>query len=275
MVLLEKGLPKYLYKYRCFEDDHIDALTRHTIYFSRGREFNDPFDACKDVPMILSDREYAVKFYQKRNPKSYADYLKRFGSKQATDDALFRTLQNSQHDHKDIINGVLQRLESSYILSLSTSATNHLLWSHYGGWHSGFCIRFKTQALIDSMNIECAGPVTYTDEPINLFKFMCDGQDDYVNEARRLVYRKSIAWEYEREYRLIHNRFANSLSADGSIACTYPKDCVDAIFFGIRTCEQKKRELFEIYENQVIYKEVRQKQASYELTVSTDRYQPT
>ncbi|EAM3842039.1 DUF2971 domain-containing protein, partial [Salmonella enterica] len=40
----------YIYKYRRFDENSLNALKNNEIWFSRGVKFNDPFDCSLNVP---------------------------------------------------------------------------------------------------------------------------------------------------------------------------------------------------------------------------------
>ncbi|EBU1538951.1 DUF2971 domain-containing protein, partial [Salmonella enterica] len=43
----------YIYKYRRFDENSLNALKNNEIWFSRGVKFNDPFDCSLNVPITL------------------------------------------------------------------------------------------------------------------------------------------------------------------------------------------------------------------------------
>jgi hypothetical protein len=58
----------YIYKHRYFSINHIRALVNNELWFSVGREFNDPFD-CRP-PLEIATTNSMIKFIQNKTKQN-------------------------------------------------------------------------------------------------------------------------------------------------------------------------------------------------------------
>ena len=81
------------------------------------------------------------------------------------------------------------------MLSLTESADDILMWSHYADSHRGVCLRFSTEIGF----FKDAQQVVYQDERpvVNLIR-----DTPHVYQRKAVLY-KSCHWEYEEEWRII------------------------------------------------------------------------
>lgn len=87
----------------------------------------------------------------------------------------------------------------SGVICFSEVWTNHLMWAHYGDKHRGMCLGFDvpdnypglTKIQYIAERIECPADLRSTAKPLS--------QETLNN----LLSRKHIAWEYEKEHRLL------------------------------------------------------------------------
>ena len=108
-------------------------------------------------------------------------------------------------NHRDFVKkDVRNSIEKFFgIFCLTSNENNFLMWSHYSNSHTGFCVGFNTEILIDTLKC-IIGPIDYTDiipkfkfyEPIEVF-------------TQKLLGTKGTVWSYENEYRIILHDFAN------------------------------------------------------------------
>jgi hypothetical protein len=83
------------------------------------------------------------------------------------------------------------------IISFSKHKANILLWSHYAASHTGYCIGFKSDQLLNNAKRFGNGrKVKYEDEMPTIMP-----TDDLYDQMINQVYTKSKVWAYEDEYR--------------------------------------------------------------------------
>jgi len=55
--------PDYVYKYRCWDDEHHRRIITHgEIYFTSAASFNDPFDCSIPIQYTLMSKEEMLKY---------------------------------------------------------------------------------------------------------------------------------------------------------------------------------------------------------------------
>lgn len=266
----------YIYKYREFSINNLNALQDNKIWFSRGSNFNDPFDCSMNVPVTLTSRE-SIKNFIINNPtkSSLVEMAK-------NDHSLLENIVDSQfnaakiqlekygiENHElspvfNIVSGALLRL---FVCCFSKNATNPLLWSHYAGSHSGYCIRFKKEILLKDLLPSQHGDVKYSNSPVNLMNGLYDGS----NAAKDIIFSKSLPWKYEDEYRLIHSELAVN-DSDNYRVCDYSDDAIDCIILGYSAGEKNLKLLKSIFnDKKVFFKKIERGTHDYNLHVGTGR----
>lgn len=267
----------YIYKYRKFDQNSLSALKENKIWFSQGIKFNDPFDCSVNVPVNLMSKEALKEFICKNITNSEIfeiaknnDYiLNEVINKQMEDSRLLiDTLGVEHHELAPIFNIVAATLLRSFVCCFSTTSTNPLLWSHYADSHSGFCIRFKKEILLRDLPISEFGSVIYNNEPVNVMKGIYDGS----NLAKNIIFSKSEAWAYEKEYRFIHNELA-MFEADFYRVCTYSDEAIDCIILGFSADTEALNKLREVLEGKnILIKKIIRSKHGFELYVDTNNY---
>jgi len=112
------------------------------------------------------------------------------------------------------------------VACLSEVNNSVLMWSHYTDSHSGFCIEYDISALtVTDEFVYNIYPVFYEDIEENSNEDTLSGIKQYRLYS---MLRKSLKWEYEREFRLIF---------DNSIDSNYRMPKISAIYvsFNIRS----------------------------------------
>ena len=179
-------VPTYLYKYRSFSDKrHVNAAIGNQLWFSIGEKFNDPFDCTPDIPMILGNGE-SIRRWAEEKYLGFESLTNAMGSKNAALNHIFESIQrNGERTLSPIIDGIAERVSRSFVHCLSATATNQLLWSNYGDYHKGFCLRYRTDKLLENAPLEFHGMVSYDNDPINVMDFMMS--DDMLAGSRAFV----------------------------------------------------------------------------------------
>ena len=184
-----------LYKYRHLEGQHRDwtrrIITDAEIHLATAESFNDPWDSSVRFRIQSSKKEQAKKLdsvLRKKMPH-LPQRLRRIevdrGRLRAGEPERIAEFQ------REFQNRIYRQLG---IFSLSEDPGNILLWSHYAHSHMGLCLGFSATCPFFGRAI----PVTYHSEYAQI-----DPITDFDENAHILLTRKSTAWEYERERRIV------------------------------------------------------------------------
>lgn len=137
---------------------------------------------------------------------------------------------------------MLPRLVNSFtdtgILSLSSSNDNLLMWAHYTKNHSGFVIGMDTEHEF----LRGVDKVNYTNERLHF----CSDELFKTKKASflyRNTFYKSLAWEYEEEWRLFRVFISQMVPlkphVKGLVEC--PADLIQQIFLGLNASDDLKK----------------------------------
>jgi hypothetical protein len=122
---------------------------------------------------------------------------------------------------------VPQVMEETAVYSVASSGEEILMWSHYGGQHSGICLRFRPRSLLDAFGI--AFPVYYSDQRPRIVV----GVEDRNEQLRKMLLTKADFWRYEDEWRFIGWR-------EGAGVRRFPTAALDGIILGARISERSE-----------------------------------
>lgn len=161
-------------------------------------------------------------------------------------------------DVKKSIEDILLFVDKSGIFSLSTSPFEELLWSHYANSHSGYCVKYNLEKLIQFENKRREKIVVkYENRPSSYTLADFLGAKDVSLVLQKLLGIKSKSWTYESEVRLI---------CDPSGKHEYDYRAVEAIYFGIRAEDSSKRKVMETLSGRgVQYFEIKLINSAYKL----------
>jgi hypothetical protein len=138
-----------LYKYRSLIDynDHgmntntIKMLKHGELFFSKPRDFNDPFDCFVDEIADGTNDEF-IKYL--RNKRKTAEYINEILRQKNSGELNIRNLLEDDKSQ-----------DYFKVFCLSKKFDNILMWSHYADDHKGICIGFQVKIWRDSLGIEC------------------------------------------------------------------------------------------------------------------------
>lgn len=139
----------HIYKYRRFDSNSLNALRNNEIWFSRGMNFNDPFDCSVNVPITLMSERTITEFINSNKHASvFIELAKK--NKELIDYIVTQQMERNFNYVKEggvtktdlypVYELVIASLFRSFVCCFSQTATNSLLWSHYANSHTGFCI---------------------------------------------------------------------------------------------------------------------------------------
>lgn len=246
---------EYVYKYRSFNRNHLQAMFENKVWFSVSSEFNDPFDASENLVTEHVSVTNIIKFmdmYRTDGQMKYGDLLKRDG--QVFIDYIHDRLKPNliSDSLNELTQLAIQNLERAYIFSTCKHWGNISMWSHYGDYHKGFCVRYDVKKLKEmGLKLRTCKPVRYlqsTVEPLDFFLDPRTESDPFVvmDEA---IFRKSLDYKLEQEYRFVLEQLQRAPDESdtdfksNSIPVEHPENAVDRIYFGCKATEFDKMQL--------------------------------
>lgn len=142
------------------------------------------------------------------------------------------------------------------VLSLSEINNNILMWSHYSGSHTGFCIEFERSDSNELGNLNHCSPVIY-DENLPMIKPI--KLTEKIPVAKILI-TKSNLWAYEKEWRIIAKKGNQTFPLPGNIT---------GKIFGYKMPIEKRREIAVILGSTVKYMEATKSLTKFEVDITT------
>lgn len=122
---------------------------------------------------------------------------------------------------------ILQQSYSAGVYSMSKQKEeenfpcNELLWAHYANSHKGFCIEYD----LDKLDTCIAAFIDYRiDVEYQENKPIISPDDSIEAKIKKAFFTKSLAWDYENEYRLV-------FGSSGVKKIAF--DAIRAIYFGL------------------------------------------
>ncbi|PSU85247.1 DUF2971 domain-containing protein [Photobacterium kishitanii] len=268
----------HLYKYRCFEMNHLKALVNNQIWFSRGKFFNDPFDCTTDVPITFVDSAGIKRFIEhKTKARKFVDYglltesdLTQIQNKYLNDlEKLVKEGRYKDHDLGWLVDAVFTQLERSFVHCLSSTPKNNLMWSHYANSHTGFCIRYKKDILLDNQEIYKYGNVNYDGKPLSLIEQLIEPEK--INAGTEVIFKKSKEWIYEQEFRLVHKDMAEK-QTDNFRILEHSDNAIDCIIFGMKADKDNIHLLKTMLNGRdIIFKQIKRSSKGFEIFVDPER----
>lgn len=242
-------LPEFLYKYLNLQQEYredvskdgvnrkkngLDALEdiilNNKIYYSKPREFNDPFEF-DGVRLRLTqfEKNKVILSVTDQMIKDKSIYMNPEDMKIRIIDGNYGFSKTERRYHDDQ-NSILNRCG---FVSLSESNDETLMWSHYSDSHRGICIRIKCikdRFFEDDDNSGRIVDVEYNND-IDDMEY-----DDSLNKEAVFLRmkRKAICWSYEKEFRIF--RLPSSIKSDDGFGNhAFNSELADGIYFGLKT----------------------------------------
>lgn len=192
-MVLEKKIPRLVYRLRPVNRFLFDSLINSQIWFSNPQDFNDPFDC--DINM-------KIKNTTRSQMQTYFDnHLKNLFQAKELEGI---DNQNITHQHFELmINKAAKRvIQRKGIACFLSNCDKLLMWSHYADAHKGVCLKFDI--LDDTTFFAPAKKVLYSrDYPE--YDYLTD-KNDFVNQ---MFFTKSEEWSYEGEVRVLKDKKGN------------------------------------------------------------------
>lgn len=254
----------YVYKYRVFSRNHLQAMFENKIWFSVSSEFNDPFDSSEYLISEQVSVKKIIKFLDIHDPDQlgkYSEALERGG--QNFIDYIYSQFKNgdlSKYLEEPLVN-VIANLKRAYIFSTCKNWNNNAMWSHYADFHKGFCVRYNVKKLKEcNVALREFRSVSYSNSTIDPLDFFIDPSFEKLPFAAmdEAIFRKSKDYELENEYRFVLDKLQGSPHEDGyefkknSIPVEHPESAVDRIYFGCKANDFDKMQLQSLLSNRKI-----------------------
>lgn len=232
-------LPEKLYKYRDWNDPyHKKVITDGEIFIASPNRLNDPFDCnIQFAYQKFAENEVLERSYLNDIIKDQFPYFSKIQH-----EIEVNRLQKLHKDPKWIeaaTKNTYDRLSSKIgIVSFSELYNNILMWSHYGNSHKGFCIGIKSRRFLFEKDRKWGGgPINYVDEYPVILPTTSD-----ISDITTLLFTKHSMWGYEKEYRLIRTKAANTVEK------IYEDDIAE-IIIGYAMSEKNQDEIIKIAES--------------------------
>ena len=268
-------MPVPLYRFRSVNEYSLSAFDNDLIFFSRAKDFNDPYDTLLTSPSfeeIMSCTTESIATIM----NTFQDYLlqgmeipqniKDLFSPSLLDQMVnFMKMQleavkggEMAEPNWDDIRAKLKNMvvnfandlrDSESYACFSESITSSTMWAHYADYHKGFALSYDMKSLVLSKpNGLMILPVIYSDVRYDATNLLGWGtaqmlglpmnRNDRLDKIKSALY-KSSDWAYEKEWRLI-----NSVDQ----GCSHPsfKYAPIGIYYGSRISEINKKILHNI-----------------------------
>lgn len=226
-----------LYKYRNYTENTkkrtLEIINKQELYFAGIESFNDPFDG--RVHLRTDGKLNEIKAAQIRT--QYTMNLKKEEKFEGITFESARKLVDEKiteefiTDEKEI-ESRKQRIQKIHnqkgVLALSSKNDNILMWSHYTFNHKGVCFGFE----FDTSSFPTPKRIKYQTHYDDIWGWL------YTDEeiVDRILYSKSVDWEYEDEYRIV---------IDGIRADIFTPDSLKEIVFGSMMSPEDKLEIID------------------------------
>lgn len=224
-----------LYKYRNYTNDSktrtLEIINKQELFFAGIESFNDPFDGM--VHLRFDGKLNEIKAAQIRTHYTM-NLIKEDKFEGVTFESAHKLVNERITEEfiaKEAETGARkQRIQKIHnlkgVLALSSKNDNILMWSHYTFNHKGVCFGFE----FDTDQFPKPKRVKYQTHYDDIWGWL------YTDEeiVDRILYSKSVDWEYEDEHRIV---------IDGIRAETFTPHSLKEIVFGSKMSEEDKLEI--------------------------------
>ncbi len=201
-------LPKYLYKYRDWDDqNHKKLLTQNEIYFTSAKQFNDPFDSTILLRYDLLEDAHFLELYKKhikmQNPQLKDEAIEDLAKKEMSK-GLYKD-PNHLKRHYDYVQE--KRYKDFGIFSCSEIHNSILMWSLYSNSHEGFCVGFnaeKMKTFFEKISVSLGVVIEHHEvEYVKDYPILNPSEMTIEQIVLKALIIKAANWEYEKEHRFI------------------------------------------------------------------------
>ena len=235
-VVKHPHVPKYLYKFRRFLPQHLDALNKGVLWMSPPDKFNDPFDTTvyfdpnrflvEDLPRekFMAKVKEIGEAQAKGEPFRPVPLVNPITAKAWREKVYAELVARDTTGRRDKLLAVAEQIVATQgvklrqqmrdhfrrgfsVLSLAGNPTAVLMWSHYSDAHRGFCIEYDFGNLPpDDLRRRLCFPVLYRSKRTDATPYMAKRDPTDFNNlfGQYLCLLKDRRWSYEQEWRIIH-----------------------------------------------------------------------
>jgi hypothetical protein len=248
--------PRLLYRYSVFNEWTARVFQNNELYFPSPNDFNDPFDSI--VKFVSQGTRQQRKRVFEDNWQHYDPELSRRLRQTLT--KHYKTQRGS-----DELSGELEdRLETirrqAGMCCMTEKGDDILMWSHYAGKHTGFCLEFQT----DNPFFSNVRPVSYSGV-LPCANTLLPGLDEATTEG---LLTKAKEWEYEKEWRIVDLRVDTRVRQ-------FPPAVLRGVILGCRILDKDKQHVVEWCKARsprpILY-ETRRKKMEYGLDIEPIEY---
>lgn len=193
--------PDRLFKYQLLTAYSLAALTNNTVWLSKPKSFNDPFDCA-----ITLDR---LK-YKESILNAVSTAIERAKPAGLKHEHLIDIWPGDQAAFENYRDGVRSILQNMGVCCMSAIPNDMLMWSHYSNHHRGFCVEYDCSegTLLQTL----AHEVRYEDKVPSLSAADMTGSSK--SEALDSLWlTKAKCWSYEKEWRFMMTEGDKSFQA--------------------------------------------------------------
>lgn len=237
--------PEIVYKYRAWDGYGKNLLTDFELYLASPKDFNDPFD-CK-IPTnykLLNDQE-RIKFVDELVERHKQSLLQKGIDPEIEKKRLHYKISDIDKFQKDYELISFEENDKRYgVLSFATNWDNILMWSHYGGFHNGYCVGLDCRQLINLNLFGSGGGMQYSsmNEYPKIHPF---DKKDNIETIFKNTHYKALNWSYEEEYRFTKFFYPEEPEVEDRKIKISP-NIVSDVTIGLRTPEDHKEEIIKI-----------------------------
>ncbi len=254
-------MPIELFKYRGFDKYTILNLLNQTVWLPKVEQLNDPFDGqfrlTDTPPNIENFIEYCNRFPEWFGQREGAVTI----NKENIRNEMFLADGTPSGELREYAQNFKEFFESKCkdtgVLSLSSTAENTTMWSHYGDEHTGICIGYDPSRLFNKAygnGLPWLKEVKYLGEShISRNSYLLFAESGFGSSPtatkeffKRMLSVKAIDWAYEKEWRFI-------LPECGGRIYSINKSAITSITFGLRTTADSKHALVNLVRNLAIH----------------------
>lgn len=254
----ESGVPRHLYKFRSWNDEHHRKLLEDQIvWFASPASFNDPFDCKIHYQYDKMPQEEKTKRVHKLAKEQYPDW---------DNDRLHRETRRILDEHPVFSSDANLRkrewkkwgeLLARYfgILSFAGCIDNILLWSHYSDFHRGFCVKIDghllAEQLFDLIRTDNHAVDFQKVQYQEMYPVVIptNDSDEDLDRFKRLLTIKSLAWQHENEYRFIYIRRTN-------LARSISKRTIKRVILGCQMSAKDEKEIVSLVTTELPHTEI-------------------
>lgn len=257
--------PAILYKY--LPPARQSFFVHPQVRFTPLNELNDPFEGRVSF-LGMTSEEYFSEYFEANGINQIKKGLSEHGLTGLLSEGLIKSLHNqlrpmfqqiaqqfNQRGQQELPSVLLKSLEKSGagVLSLSTTQSSLLMWSHYAGNHAGFVIGLDTahpffnQKKHDDDLLRHLHPVSYSQVRKKTFVWTPDMSQEEFPQA--MLYTKSIDWEYEQEWRMIIAGANQKTDSDVCGVVNLPREVIREIYLGMNASEESMEKAMSLVKN--------------------------